>query len=136
MSGFPYRVDDEAQYLDRQERMRAATHGLHLDPAELSGILSEVGPLPWVVGRWYRVRLIAGKPQNRHLHGFDEAGTEYAIDMPQIPVVEWLDLDVRPVGRTPSTPGQRHIPAMLFELRDGQLAMFHEIDVFTAEVAA
>lgn len=132
MSGFPFQVTDEAAYLDRQERMRRATHGDVLDPEVMSAILREVEPLPWVIGRWYRVRLLAGKPHNRHVHGLGEAGVEHAVDIPQLAAVDWAEAELRPLGRMPAHAGQRHVSAMFFGLRDGRTALFHEIDVFSA----
>jgi hypothetical protein len=78
VSAFPYRVADEATFLERLDRMRAATHGGHLDTREIAAILREVEPLPWRVGQWYRIRIRAGRPAWRHVHGLDEAAPELA----------------------------------------------------------
>ncbi len=135
MSAFPYRVADEAAFLERLDRMRAATHGGHLDPREIAAILREVEPLPWRVGQWYRIRIRAGRPAWRHVHGFDEAGQEHAIDVPQVRDEQWVTLEASPARRLPTMPGWP-IGSMVFDLRDGTTALLGEMDIAEAEEIA
>ena len=102
----------------------------------MSGILAEVEPLPWDLARWYRITVIAGDPQIRHVHGIDEAGREHALNMLGARDYRHMELELRPLGRQAALPGMGHVPAMTFGLRDGQIAVLHEIDILAAEELA
>ena len=132
---FPYEVDGRT-YLDRARRMRAATHmgGKVIRPDEIRAILAEVPPVPFEAGRSYRIRVLAGEPVPRHLHGIDEHGVEHALDTVDLAALEWRDFVGTYLGRFEPEHGAL-VGLLAFGMEDGQLAALADIDILRAEEA-
>jgi hypothetical protein len=133
VSGFPYQATDLAAFLDRGERLLAALHGKVLVVADLAAILNEVETLPWVTGRRYRLRVMAGTPTRpRVLRGHDKAGAYHEIIVPEAKDYQWIEFEAEALRREPSA--YRDAPGpMLFRLTDGTTALLTEGDIWSAE---
>lgn len=135
---FPYAADPEA-WLDRQKRMRRATtfeSGHTLNADVMAGILLEVGPIPFVYGRRYRVVTSGGEPKVKHVHGRDEAGVIHGLDVVDI---DWSIQTIEGTYRGrftagPWGPTRKGTPGLhQFLLESGNFAAVSDMDVLRAE---
>jgi len=103
----------------------------HLAAAE---ILDEIEPLPLVVGRRYRIRTLAGKPDaQRVVHACDEAGQLLHVEYPVATHPEWLEMVLTFDRRVYGLPGRRSPGSGLYLTEDGRTALLADIDILELE---
>jgi hypothetical protein len=126
------RLVDGPEYLERQARMRDAL--ARLDQDAMQAVIDEVEPIPFVVGRRYRLRVLGGAPDAvRVAHVRDEAGVEYHLEHPQATKPEFLEFEALFAERVYGIPGRRSPGSALLTLADGRSALLADIDVLECE---
>lgn len=121
----------EAEYLERQDRMLAArgvTTGT-LEPEKIRAILAEVSPLELLPGRRYRIRTFGGAPKPHHVHVRDEAGQEYGLTYPDVPLEEagWIEFEAIYLRRGVQADGP-YVNLLIFRV-GAQFAALADMDV-------
>jgi hypothetical protein len=111
-----------AEYLDRMRRMlhaRGKVDGT-IRPEVIRAIIAEVALLDLDIGARYRLRLLGGKPSMGVVHGIDEAGQEWHLELPDVLDAEWLEREAVYLGRWEEPPWRG---LLMFEFLEGAGAL-------------